>query len=333
MRWGNIRETPLEQLWNSNPAQRVRRLIAGGVYQAAGCDRECPFLRGSFRPPEQAPPVAELINPEFVDPMDGSAYSNNLKAMDSAYRQRQEILTSQPIFVDLQTTVRCNSDCFMCQQPHGDDMSLPVETMESLSPYRATAGFFRWQGGESFIRKDFVTFLERFDHPAHPHLRRLVISNGSFLGRKLLERLVLVDRPPSFLISMDAVSEPVYQKIRRTLNHGKVLACLESLAHLQNVLGRRDLVTWNYVVMKSNFAEMEQAMDLAEQWQIHLNFAPLQGFYADENFFLFPWIINNEKYFSHIEIMENRAKKYRIKISGFSGMRQRLWNREHPGEN
>ncbi|HIJ84150.1 MAG TPA: SPASM domain-containing protein, partial [Magnetococcales bacterium] len=43
MRWGNIRETPLEQLWNSNPAQRVRRLIAGGVYQAAGCDRECPF--------------------------------------------------------------------------------------------------------------------------------------------------------------------------------------------------------------------------------------------------------------------------------------------------
>ncbi|MBF0146080.1 MAG: radical SAM protein [Magnetococcales bacterium] len=328
MWWGNLRETPLERLWNSDRAGRVRRNIASGCYQEAGCDRECPYLRNSFQGPAHAPPVLELINPEFFDPMDGSDYSKNIKEVETAYRERQEHLTCQPLFVDLQTTVRCNSDCFMCQQPHRDEMHLPIALMESLAPYRATAGFFRWQGGESFIRKDFTAFLERFDDPDHPHCRRSVISNGSFLGAELLKRLILVDRPPFFLISMDAVSEECYRNIRRTTNHAKVMTALETLSQLQITLGRTDLVTWNYVVMKSNFSEMALAMDLAERWGINLNFAPLQGKYPEENLFLFPELMDREELLLRLADMEDRAKELRVRITGFSGMRQRVSNRD-----
>ncbi|MBF0108093.1 MAG: radical SAM protein [Magnetococcales bacterium] len=328
MRWGNIRQTPLETLWNSDPARRVRQLIGSGNYQEAGCDRECPFLRGSFQGPVQTPPVAELINPPLIDPEDNSPCSRNFKEVETAYRQRQESLDCRPLFIDLQTTVRCNSDCFMCQQPHHDDMHLPVELMESLFPYRATALFFRWQGGESFIRKEFIGFLERFDDPTHPHCRRSVISNGSFLGDKLLERLVHVERPPFFLISMDAVSEERYRQIRRTTNHARVMTALETLAHLQRTLGRKDLVTWNYVVMKSNFEEMDQAIDLAQHWGINLNFAPLQGPYHNENIFLFHNLIKHDILWKIIESLERNALSASVAVSGFVGMRHRLLHRD-----
>ncbi|MEO5328725.1 MAG: radical SAM protein [Magnetococcus sp. THC-1_WYH] len=323
-RWGNIRQTPLDTLWNSSPARRVRHLIGIGHYEEAGCDRECPFLRGSFQGPVQVPPVAELINPLFFDPEDDSPCSINFKEVEIAYRQRQEFLNCRPLFIDLQTTVRCNSDCFMCQQPHHDDMDLPVELMESLFPYRATALFFRWQGGESFIRKEFVGFLERFDDPTYPHCRRSVISNGSFLGDTLLERLVHVERPPFFLISMDAVREERYRQIRRTANHAKVMAALETLARLQRTLQRKDLVTWNHVVMKSNFEEMDQAIDLAQHWGINLNFAPLQGFYPDENIFMFSGLIETDLLWQTLESLERKALSASVRVSGFVGIRHRL---------
>lgn len=102
-RFGNVIETPIEELWNSAPAGNLRRLLAEGRYEQAGCDPECPFLCGSFKGPRRQPPVEELIYPEFDRDKGGEVYRSNLRRLDHAYRARSERVEAMPVEVSEDT--------------------------------------------------------------------------------------------------------------------------------------------------------------------------------------------------------------------------------------
>jgi MoaA/NifB/PqqE/SkfB family radical SAM enzyme len=262
-RFGNIREKSAEELWNSEAAQKVRRLVAAGQYQEAGCDRECPFLRGRFKEPAEAPPPAELINPDFDMPEDQTPYARNVARVIDDYRHRREVMAGFPLFVDIQPVLRCNADCIMCGQPHDSRLVHNQSIRTKLSRLKPFANYFRWQGGEVFLDRSFRRQLvEATRDTTHPHLRLYVITNGVLLDEPALRTLATGPKPVFFLVSIDGVREETYQQVRRNLRFDRAMGCLRTLALLQRETGRT-LVRWNYVVMKSTVDEIAAAMSLA----------------------------------------------------------------------
>lgn len=323
--FGDLHSQSIAEIWNSSAAQETRARFARGDYEQAGCNQECPFLRGSFTPPEKLPPLPELINPEFEMPTDDSDYARNAVQVLHDYRKRRTQVSSLPLFVDIQPLLRCNADCIMCGQPHQSKLEHDTVLTHKIEALKPTANWFRWQGGEVFMSKDFTRYLEEFDHGKNTHLRRYVITNASVLNAARIQSLITGPRPVRVLVSIDGVTAQTYGKIRRRLDHHQAMKNLQLLALAQRACGRRDLVCWNYVVMRTTFMEMRAAIEHAVELGVDINFAPIQGPFTQENIFLYPHItdVDLSEYFT---ALERYAARLPVRVSGFVGMLQRLAN-------
>ncbi|WP_026602091.1 radical SAM/SPASM domain-containing protein [Methylomonas sp. 11b] len=329
-RFGNIHQHSIEQLWNSDAAQTVRRLVAEGDYVAAGCEIECPYLRGRKSAPAEPPPANELINLDFELPTEESDLQRNIATVIADYSNKAQILSGLPIYVDTQPVLRCNADCIMCPQPHMSDMRHSEEILQKLETLRATAKVFRWQGGEVFSSKRFFHYLHQFDTTDNPDLVKYVITNGSLLTEERIAALTEHDNPVFFLLSIDGVQQSTFEKIRLGLSYRQVMATLHFLASAQatNRSGRK-LVRWNYVVMNSTLAEMRTAIDLADDLKVDLNFAALQGDYPEENIFRYP-LHDIDTLLDRFADLATYSSSKSIQVDGLSGLSYRL--RQHLSE-
>ena len=328
--FGNLnRVDSFEDVWNSDSAHAVRRDVARGDYVAAGCDKECPFLRGHAETPKDYPPHSELIAPEIDCPQEeDSLYGQNYFAARKNYESSGTRIDNLPLFVDIQPLLLCNSDCFMCGQPHGDKTRHSTDLSEKIKALAATANYFRWQGGEVFLIKSFADFVDSHKRGNNKYFRTYVISNGSKISQEDIDLLTCADEPTIFLMSMDGASEATHFHVRRRKYFGKAIKAIERLALRQRELGRRDLVRWNFVVMKTNFNEIEDVISMAERLGLDVNLAPLQGNYPEENFFLYPDLLDDDYCKDTLNRLEAYASRLPISVTGFAGMRVRLENRD-----
>jgi MoaA/NifB/PqqE/SkfB family radical SAM enzyme len=326
--YGNLNTESFDEVWNSDNAKKVRSSVRQGKYTEAGCDPECPFLRGNPETPSISPPDEELINPKFDPPntKEESLYSINYYKAEDSYKKGLLELENYPLFVDIQNLLLCNFDCFMCGQPHKDGLKhskLLTNKLELLKPY---ANFFRWQGGEVFLIDDFADYLEDFLDPKYSNLRRYVITNGSKLNESIIDSLTRLKNPVHFLISIDGATEETFYKVRKRKVFNNSMKVLKYLSHVQKELNSTDIVRWNYVVMKSTLSEMKMAIDIAHNLGIDINFAPIQGPYSDENIFKYSDLISRDLLIEQLEELEEYAKQLTINVSGFLGMHVRLKN-------
>ncbi|MBD9355062.1 SPASM domain-containing protein [Methylomonas albis] len=327
-RFGNIHEQPIEEMWNSDAAQSVRKLIGENKYMAAGCAPECPFLRGAKTEGQMPPPPKEQINLDFDVPEPGTALAKNVATVVDDYQLKRLRVSGLPIYVDTQPILRCNSDCFMCNQEHLSTMEHADPILEKIETLKDTAKVFRWQGGEVFSSKRFFNYLENFDSYCNPDLIKYVITNGSLLTKERLIALTNVENPVYFLVSIDGVTKQTYEKIRVGLSYERVIECLFNLAEIQaKSPSNRILVCWNYVVMNSTLDEMREAIDLAAHLNIDLNFAALQGEFPDENIFRYS-LYTPELLIHRFAELQEYSKTKSIAVSGFDGMIYRIKQRQ-----
>lgn len=327
IRFGNIRDQKMTEIWNSEPAQTVRKLIAENNYMKAGCAPECPFLRGAKTEAATPPPPKEQINLDFVLPKPNSTLAWNIENVLDDYKHKRQVVSGLPIYVDTQPILRCNSDCFMCNQDHMSGMEHSDVILDKIESLKPTAKVFRWQGGEVFSSKRFFSYLQNFDTEDAPELIKYVITNGSLLTRERIDALTKIENPVYFLISIDGVTRQTYEKVRVGLNYDRVIECLHTLAEIQaESNSKRILVCWNYVVMNSTLAEMRDAIDLAQRLHVDLNFAALQGEFPEENLFRYPIGKPDDMIRKFTELAKYSADK-NIHISGFDGMIFRLKQR------
>jgi len=177
-----------------------------------------------------------------------------------------------------------------------------------------------------FLLKNFTDYIENFDNDLMPNLRRYIITNGSKVTNDVVERLTNVERPVHFLVSIDGATEETHYKVRRRKYFKQAMKALKLLANKQKEQGRKDLVRWNYVVMKSTLGEMKLAIKLASEIGVDINFAPIQGNYPDENIFRYQDIMPRDELISIISNIESYSTNFDINISGFVGIHERLSN-------
>ena len=196
-----------------------------------------------------------------------TVYEDNLRLSQLEYRQQHIYLRSQPRCLSLVFGNACNIYCPHCyQSKNGDNLLRPAEIGRELRrefmglyPYLST---LRILGGEPFAIVGFRELIEDAASIVH----RPVISvstNGTLIDEEWAERIVRL--PFSNLtVSIDGGTPPTYARLRRGADLNKVLANVQRIQGWKQKLGSElpHLDTF-FVVMRSNFREIPQYLDLA----------------------------------------------------------------------
>jgi MoaA/NifB/PqqE/SkfB family radical SAM enzyme len=196
-----------------------------------------------------------------------AVYEDNLRLSQLEYRQQHIYLRSQPRCLSLVLGNACNIYCPHCyQSKNGDNILRPAEIgrelrreFMTLYPYLST---LRILGGEPFALVGFRELIE----DAATTVNRPIVSvstNGTLIDEGWAERIV---RMPfsNLTVSIDGGTPATYARLRRGADLDKVLANVQRIQNWKQKLGSTlPHLDSFFVVMRSNFREIPQYLDLA----------------------------------------------------------------------
>ncbi len=281
---GDIYKDSMDEIWNGEPMQNVRRLMREGKYKEAGCHSDCPIIYELNKHKKR-----QYILDEWADIYTKNiTFSQNINNLKRDIQSDSNIATCIPVTYDIQTTEFCNMDCIMCHQDHHNKTTVPPEFIQKMFSDIEKVYWIRFQGGEVFVDKSFIGYLLKLKESLSDGQKIIVITNGALVSEEDLDILTEGDNPINFYVSMDALSPDIYKKIRNSSNFEKVKKNILHLSKIQQYKNNFEILTWNFVIMKSNFHLIQDAIRFANEHQIKLVFLPIVGKYEDENLFIYP---------------------------------------------
>ena len=320
---GNLNYNSQEAIWNSIPIQNIRKKISSGDYLNAGCDSECPFLRGSFDKVLKAPPPSEQILPEidyFEDKL--SSYGININNVKEDYLNQKILVKGMPVFVDFLWNEKCNAACVHCNQDHNSPLKISEEIIKKIPKLIRHTNYLRFQGGEVYADERFRPFLQKLlKIRSHENFKIYIITNGSYLNDRVISDFLINPKKIKILLSIDSVVKEKFKVIRKNLRFERIVNVIKKLSKLEKEVNLR--LTVNYCVMKSNIDELNLACDFALANNIKINFAAIQHNFGNQNFFY-----SNSEELKIIREKISSVKKYaesiNCKVSGFEGLLKRI---------
>jgi molybdenum cofactor biosynthesis enzyme MoaA len=250
--YGTVGTAPLEELWNSEGAQEIRRLIASGRQEEV-CDTHCPYWM-SGRYGESALRIVDGP-PEFV-----ANQETNLAEI----RERRTVLRSRPMLLKVLPTLRCNIRCSMCFQDHYGSVDIGENFWAEIDQLLPVSHEITFQGGEVTLDRHFRQFLTSESLRAHPHVRINLITNGTVLDKELSDALNAV-RMNYVIVSVNAATRDTYTRVAKKDLFDRVIGNLRGWIELADQHPcERFSVYASFVVMRSNFRELPQFIRLAE---------------------------------------------------------------------
>ncbi|MDI6786325.1 MAG: radical SAM protein [bacterium] len=176
-------------------------------------------------------------------------------------------LTSYPVAIHLEPTIKCNSNCMMCNRQlirkeevlKGDYLSW--DTFNKVKPFFSTAEEVLFGGfGEPLLHKDIIPMIMEIKKH-NPYL--YFYTNGISLTPEISKELILAGID-EICISFGGATEETYQKIRGVPMF-PIVKNIEKLSELKKTLGKnKPKISFAIVVMKSIFEELVDIVDLAK---------------------------------------------------------------------
>ncbi|MCL2646057.1 MAG: radical SAM protein [Phycisphaerales bacterium] len=272
--YGAIGSASLLELWNSEGAQRIRQLIAAGR-QHEICSPHCAYWM-SGRYGETALRIVEGSQ-EFVE---------NQKVNLAEIQRRQPVLRSKPMLLKVLPTLRCNLRCTMCYQCNYDTNGLGEgiwREIAQLLPYTHEIAF---QGGEATLDKGFRNFFDSVELQSHRHVKISLITNGTVLDKRLLEGLRHV-KLNYIIVSLNAATRETYARITGKDFFERVVGNLRQLSELAHNHSHGDFILHaSFVVMRSNFHELPQFLEIASSLGIEVQLLNVIGNRNNEDIFV-----------------------------------------------
>jgi MoaA/NifB/PqqE/SkfB family radical SAM enzyme len=198
-----------------------------------------------------------------------AAYGDNLRLSQIEYGLQHIYLRSWPRCLGLVLSNACNIDCVHCYQAkNGDSLLKPAGMARELRrefialyPYLST---LRMQGGEVFFLPGFGELLD----DVAATVERPIVSistNGLLISEEWAERMV---RMPfqSVTVSIDGGTPGTYARLRQGGNLDAVLTNIRRINHWKEKLASHlPCLDSFFVVMRSNFREIPQYLELMER--------------------------------------------------------------------
>lgn len=271
--YGTVGSASLGELWNSEGAQRIRRLLSTGR-QSEVCSRHCPhWMSGRYG--ESALRI-----------VDGPAeFVSNQELNLVEIRERGTILRSKPMLLKLLPTLHCNLQCSMCFQDHQSPFNLGKEFWHDIGVWIPCAHEIAFQGGEVTLDEDFRNFLDSSMLREHRHIRISLITNGTVLDDRLLGSFNHV-RLNYVVVSLNSASREIYLRITKRDLFDHVVNNLRKWVEFAgwHPLGRFTVYV-SFVVMRSNFRELPQFLRLAQDLGAEVQLLEVTGNRQGENVF------------------------------------------------
>jgi len=260
MSCGNINQATIEEIWNGEKFQNLRRLMATGQWEKV-CRPECPRLHDHF---EDATPQPQ-----------SETFLQNFQISETEIRERLTVLRSKPRFWKLTHSTRCNIDCIMCYQDRLDLRELPDKFYEDMIAYQPAIQEIELIGGETLAIKRFRDFLRFFaESPDYPDLRFSFVTNGTVHDDKTLD-LIRRLHVTWISISVDAATAPTYAIIRRGGEFEHTCQGIERFAALGRECGITVLIS--FTVMKDNVHEVADFVRLGQHYGVDILFGKITG--------------------------------------------------------
>lgn len=251
---GDIRTQRIDAIWNGEPIERLRTALKRYDF-SHGCGY-CYFkiAEGSF---------------------DGKNFSNTLL---QTYKYEEYPVEPEapylPKHLEFHMSNVCNLECVMCS---GEFSSAIRSRREKLPPYKKayTDQFFEdlrkylpalknanFLGGEPFlIREQFRVWDMLIEQGLKPNCH--ITTNGTQYNDKVAR--ILENLPIHITVSMDGVTKPTFETIRKNAIWEEVL---ENLQHFYDYLrprGRR--LCFSFTLSRLNWHEFGDFLLFADDWE------------------------------------------------------------------
>lgn len=268
---GNINKQTIEQIWNGKEIKRLRKLLLLGRISKV-CEPDCQYLQISPIPVTDIRTDTEQGKILYEDICHG-----NVK------------LRSHPVRFNLANFDVCNLKCIMCysRRHDGHNSAIPADvrkTHENIRNYFDKEITLMLAGdGDVLARKDTRELLQNFDSTKYNKVNFQLITNGLLFQPKVWETI----KHNNFTyanISVDAATKQTYEKVRNGGNWEKLMKALDVFAAALKD-GKFSSVTINMTIMRSNYREIPQFIQMARERGFHSFLKRIDGAYGNENIF------------------------------------------------
>jgi len=319
---GNINDKDFifDNVWNGEKIQNIRQLIIDNKYEEAGCNKNCNILYNIRKTGEM-----ELFSPGIVEAATkNKIFSDNISLLKNELSMKNIKIDSFPIMWDIQPTEACNMRCIMCHQDHTNPKKLNSDSIERILKINHQVIYSLCvQGGEVFIDQKYKDLLLNLKESFSEYQTIQVITNASLLSYSDLDKMTQGDNPIKFIISADGVDEQIFKSIRQSSHFNKVMNNIKYLSKIQMKKNLSNIIQWNFVVMKSNFFQIKEALKLSSQLNIEINFQGIMGEYENENIFNYN-LIDKEEALTYINDTISLSEKLNTKASNLHVIKQKL---------
>lgn len=228
--------------------------------------------------------------------------------------QKKIILKSKMKRLWVTVTSRCNIRCKTCGLWR-NKWDLPYKTAKEVMENYPYVERLVWLGGEVFLYKYFE---EMFDEACKwNNLKQQIITNGYVLNEKWMNKIIKAENT-ELTFSIDGATKEVYEEIRQGSNFERVISNIRYIFNLKKNLGIKKDIRMNSVIMKTNYKQIYDLLELAHNegfnqlslMALHFDSAPNENiFYGDSrdqdalNFV-----------YKAIPILKERAKQYNVDL-------------------
>ena len=184
---------------------------------------------------------------------------------DTLHSERRE---PQLQFLVLETTRRCNLRCIHCAVSEENNLGnypwedMPIEVFQKLLPLlRTYKPMVQLSGhGETFLHPNFMEMLEEVARAGCPVSFQ---TNGTLLNPRNIERIVRAG-VHSLVISIDAASPELFDKIRRLARFDKIIENIRLINETKKRLGTdKPQLGFEFSAMRQNIHELPAVVALA----------------------------------------------------------------------
>ncbi len=228
--------------------------------------------------------------------------------------QKKIVLKSKMKRLWVTVTSRCNIRCKTCGL-WKNQWDLPYKTAKEVMENYPYMERLVWLGGEVFLYKHFE---EMFDEACKwNNLKQQIITNGYVLNEKWMNKIIKAENT-ELTFSVDGVTKEVYEEIRQGSNFERVISNIRYIFNLKRSLGIKKDIRMNSVIMKTNYKQIYDLLELAHNegfnqlslMALHFDSAPNENiFYGDSR--------DQEALnyvYKAIPVLKERAKKYNVDL-------------------
>jgi len=225
-----------------------------------------------------------------------------------------------PKLITLDPTNHCNLKCPLCPTGIGDTsvayglfkLEKYKKVVDVFSKWAQTIQLFSW--GEPILNKSFVEMVRYASQTPH-QIRSVTTVNLNATNDEQIKGL-LTSNLDSLHVSIDGVTQEVYEKYRVGGNLDTVFDNLKKLLAGKKLYKSSTKIIWDFIVMKQNEHQVEEAKKMARDFGIKINIDCVRTNLKDD--YLYPvdkmvdkykdWLPDNPKYNSYDMTTKTRKK-------------------------